>query len=197
MCVPLFLFSSPYFFPSRRPVLDACARLAICLAWSIGVRVVLRAPVFLVGLRMQSAVLALIPPFVNIVPSPNALVLLFPVVSGPRLFLVRPVLFLLLGGLPRSSQVSLVEPSVPLPSTSGIGAPSSPMSHLLPELSADSGRVELLSKATFWRGEMACHRSMVVTGHWGYDLTAKAYLEVVEKLVAPLPSGKGKEQEGK
>ena len=71
------------------------------------------------------------------------------------------------------------------------------MSCPLPELSADSGQVELLSKATFWHGEMARHHSMVVASHRGYDLAAKAYLEVAEKLVVPLPSGKGKEREGK
>ena len=108
-----------------------------------------------------------------------------------------PLYFFFSGGLPRSSQVSPAEPSVPLPSTSGVGAPSSPMLRPLPELPADSGRVELLSEAAFWRGEMARHRSMVVAGHRGYDLAAKAYLEVAEKLVAPLPSGKGKEREGK
>ena len=67
----------------------------------------------------------------------------------------------------------------------------------LPKLPADSGQVELLSEAAFWRREMARHCSMVVAGHRGYDLAAKAYLEVVEKLVAPLLPGKGKEREGK
>ena len=90
MCVPLFLFSSPYFIPSRRPLLDAHTHLVIHLAWSIGVQVVLCTPVFLVGLRMRSAVPASIPPFANIVPSPNMLVLPFPVVNGPHLFLSSP-----------------------------------------------------------------------------------------------------------
>ena len=145
---------------------------------------------------MRSVLLAQILPFARAVPSPSAPVLLCLLICHPPCVLCD-LLIPFSGGLPRSLPGSLAEPVAPLPFGLGSGTPPSPMLHPLPELPADSSRIDALSEAAFWRAEMACHRSMVIAGHHGYDLAAKAYLEAVEKLVALLASGQGKEREGK
>ena len=145
---------------------------------------------------MQSVLLARILPSVRVVPSPSAPALLCLLVCHPPCVLCV-LLIPSSGGLPHSLPSSLAEPLAPLPSGLGSGAPPSPMSRPLPELPADDSRVDVLSEAAFWRMEMAHHRSMVIAGHRGYDLAAKAYLEAMEKLVAPLIPRKGKEKEGK
>ena len=182
--------------PCRRAVFSARVRPVSCPVQFVGVQVAPRALAFLAGSRMRSALLARILPSARVVPSPSAPVLLCLLVCRPSCVL-SVLLIPSSGGLPRSLPGSPAEPLAPLPSGSGPGAPPSPMSRPLPELPADSSRVDALSEAAFWRAEMARHRSMVIAGHRGYDLAAKAYLEAAEKLVAPLASGKGKEREGK
>ena len=135
-------------------------------------------------------------PSAHVVPSLGALALLCLLVCRLSCVLCVP-LIPSSGGLPHSSQGSLVEPLAPLPSSSGSSTPPSPMSCPLPELPADSSHIEVLSEAAFWCGEMVRHHSMVISSHHSYDLAAKAYLEAVEKLVMPLGSRKGNEKEGK
>ena len=165
-CSSWLLFSAIHPCPCRRAVFSACVHPVSCLVRLIGVQVAPRALAFLAGLRMRSVFPVRILQFARIVPSPSVPALLCLLVC--RLPCVLCILLILSsGGLPCSLLGSPAEPLAPLLSGSGSSVPSSPMSHPLPELPADSSRIDALSKAAFWHAEMACHRSMVIAGHRG------------------------------